>query len=128
MMQLRRILTLVAAALFIALGGWLMLDPWAVERLYPITLRDDMAVTEMRAVFGGLMAGVGAAVLWLDLAAKRQRDAAAAMALIFGGLLAARVVGFVGEGIPTGPVLNETVFEFVMFVGLTSTGAFARAE
>ena len=72
----------------------------------------------MRAVFGGMMLGIGAGVLWLAVGARRVMDAAIVLLFVFGGLLVARVAGYVGEGMPTGTVFNETVFEIVYFVVL----------
>jgi len=124
--RLRRGTTIIASLLFVALGIWLMLDPSAVESLYPMTLDKPMAVSEIRAVFGGLMTGCGLAVLALDLIIGRHRDAAMVLALITAGLVIARVVGLVFEGMPSGPVLNETVFEVVLLSILIATGAFNR--
>ena len=124
--RLRRGITIFAALLFVGLGIWLMLDPMAIEDLYAMSLNDDMAKSEIRAVFGGLMGGVGAAVLALDLVYGRQRDAAMALATVTAGLVVARIVGVVGEGFPTGPVLNETIFEVVLFTALVATGAYRR--
>ncbi len=106
----------LVSVLFVGLGIWLMLDPLAVEELYPMRLVGPMAVSEIRAVFGGLMGGIGAGVLWLIWRKRRAMDGGAVMLFVFGGLLVARVVGFAEEGMPNGPVLNETIFESVVFV------------
>lgn len=106
----------LVAVLFVGLGIWLMLDPMAVEDLYPMRLEGPMAISEVRAVFGGLMGGIGAGVLWLIFRKRRAMDGGAVMLFVFGGLLVARVVGLAEEGIPNGPVLNETIFETVVFV------------
>ena len=106
----------LVSVLFVGLGIWLMLDPLAVEELYPMRLVGPMAVSEIRAVFGGLMGGIGAGVLWLIWRKRRAMDGGAVMLFVFGGLLVARVVGFAEEGMPNGPVLNETIFEAVVFV------------
>lgn len=123
---MRRIITLGAALLFVGLGIWLMLVPVAVEDLYPISLNEPMALSEIRAVFGGLMLGVGVAVLLIDLACKRQRDAAMIMAVIAAALVVARIVGAFVEGIPTGVVRTETIFEVILLVLLIATGAFKK--
>ncbi len=122
----RRFLTIAAAVLFIALGFWLIFDPLAVESMYPISLNEPMAISEIRAVFGGMMLGVGAAVLALDLIFKRAREAAMVLAMITAGLVVARVVGFAYEGSPSGVVLNEVIFEVVLLGALVVTGAFRR--
>lgn len=124
--RLRRGITIVAALLFVGLGIWLMLYPMAIEELYEMSLNDDMAKSEIRAVFGGLMGGVGAAVLALDLVYGRQRDAAMALATVTAGLVVARIVGMFGEGFPSGPVLNETIFEVVLLTSLVASGAYRR--
>jgi hypothetical protein len=49
-----------------------------------------------------------------------------ALATVTAGLVVARIVGVVGEGFPTGPVLNETIFEVVLFTALVATGAYRR--
>ncbi len=124
MIAFQRGLVSFGAILFIGLGIWLMVDPYAIESLYPVTLDGAMGVSEMRAIFGGLMSGVGAGVLWLV-----RRDAVAGgmvMVCVFGGLLLARVVGLIGEGVPNGPVLNETIFEIVFFVAVVIATARIR--
>ena len=124
----RRVITIGAALLFVALGFWLMFYPGAVEELYPVTLNDPMAFSEVRAIFGGMMLGIGVAVLALDVLCKRHRDAALVLAIITGGLVLARLVGFYYEGWPTGVVLNEVIFEFVLLTLLITLGAFRRSE
>lgn len=128
LISIRRPVTLVAAALFVALGFWLMLDPAAIEGLYPISLNEPMALSEVRAVFGGLMLGVGASVLLLDIWLKRSRDAAMVLATITGGLVLARLFGFSFEGSPSGTVLNEVIFEFCLFAILVISGAYRCAD
>jgi len=121
MITLHRSIVSVVAILFVGLGIWLMLQPRAVEDLYPMVLTAPMGVSEIRAVFGGLMLGVGMAVLWLMWRAKRAIDAGMVTLFVFGGLLLARIVGLYGEGIPHGPVLNETSFETVVFFAVLAT-------
>ena len=116
MMTLHRSIVSVVALLFAGLGLWLILQPRAVEGLYPMRLDGPMAISEIRAVFGGLMLGVGAALAWLVWGARRAVEAGMATVLVFGGLLVARLAGLVGEGVPEGPVLNETILETVVFV------------
>lgn len=122
--SLLRGITLGVALLLVGLGIWLILEPKAIETLYPISLNAPMAVSEIRAVFGGLMAGIGGALLLLDLVYKRRRDAAMVLATVMGGLFLARIVGFGVEGFPSGPVLNESIFEIVTFVVLVALGAY----
>lgn len=126
MMTLHRAILSINALLFIGLGFWLMLQPQAVEGLYPLRLDGPMAMSEIRAVFGGLMLGVGAALLWLTRQPGRAVEAGIATLLIFFGLLFARVVGYVSEGMPEGAVLNETIFETVVFVFVLVTTLMVR--
>ena len=103
-----------------------MVEPDAVERLYPLTLDKPMARSEIRAVFGGFMGGAGAALILLDLRYKQPREAAMILATMMGGLSLARIVGFVYEGFPTGIVLQETIFEVILFTLLVILGAYRR--
>ena len=128
MVMLHRSIVSVVAILFVGLGIWLMLQPEAVEDLYPMRLEGPMAVSEIRAVFGGLMFGVGAAVIWLVWRVRRAMDGGAVMLFVFGGLLIARIIGLVGEGFPHGPVLNETIFETVVFVLVLVTTLIVRNQ
>lgn len=124
---LLRGITLCVALLFVGLGLWLMLQPEAVESLYPLSLNAPMAISEVRAIFGGLMMGIGGAVLLLDLGYGRRRDAAMVLATVAGGLLLARIVGLSVEGVPSGPVLNESLFEIALFTLLVVLGAYRRS-
>lgn len=126
MIVLHRSIVSIVALLFVGLGIWLMLYPRAVEDLYPMRLEGAMAVSEIRAVFGGLMLGVGAAVLWLVWRVRRAMDGGAVMLFVFFALLLARVVGFLAEGMPSGAVLNETIFEAVVFVVVLVTTLMVR--
>ncbi len=121
MLAFHKGLVALVSILFIGLGIWLMLDPLAVESLYPMQLEQPMAVSEVRAVFGGLMGGIGVGVLWLIWGKGRAMDGGAVMLFVFGGLLVARIAGLVGEGMPHGPVLNETIFETVVFFLILAT-------
>ncbi len=103
-----------------------MIEPDAVERLYPLTLDEPMARSEIRAVFGGFMVGVGAALLILDLLYKKEQEAAMVLAIMMGGLTLARIVGYSQEGFPSGTVLHETIFEVSLFFLLIGLGAFRR--
>lgn len=105
-----------------------MVEPDAVERLYPLTLNEPMAHSEIRAVFGGFMGGAGAALLLLDLRYNKPREASMVLATMMGGLSLARIVGFVYEGFPTGTVLQETIFEVVLFIFLVILGAYRRED
>lgn len=120
-------ITRAGAVLFAALGVWLMLQPQMVAVFYPVTLDGPMAVSEMRAIFGGMMLGSGAAVLALDFWRRDPQSAALVLALVTLGLLLARVVGLAVEGIPSGPVRNEAIFEVLLFSALVATGALRRA-
>jgi len=95
--------------------------------LYPISLNAPMAISEVRAIFGGLMLGTGVAVLLLDCVSKRQQDAAMVLATVTGGLFFARIVGLSIEGFPSGPVLTESIFETVLLALLVGLGAFRRS-
>jgi|GEM_PF-2059488 len=121
MFALHRYTIIIVAVLFVGLGLWLMLQPRAVEMLYPMTLDAPMAVSEIRAVFGGLMLGTGGAMLWLALWLKRWVDAGVLTLFVFGALLLARIVGLAVEGVPSGAVLNETIFETVVFFLVLAT-------
>ncbi len=116
MIVLHRSIVSLVAILFIGLGIWLMLYPRAVEDLYPMRLEAPMAVSEIRAVFGGLMLGIGAAVMWQVWRLRRAVDGGVILLFVFLALLVARVVGYVAEGVPSGAVLNETIFETAVFV------------
>lgn len=116
MLRFYRLFVGFLSLLFTGLGLWLMLDPLAVMDLYPMTLDAPMAVSEIRAVFGGLMMGTGLACLWLSVLRGQAYEAGGVMIVIFGALLLARIVGFANEGMPSGVVLNETIFELVSFV------------
>ena len=94
------------ARVFLAIGALIMLGTGALFLLRPETLTDGMGVelptaagrTDVRATYGGILAGIGVYLAW----------AAATPARVYGGLVAAgtvsvcaalaRVVGFVAEG------------------------------
>ena len=125
---LLRTITWSVSALFVGLGLWLMIQPQSIENLYPISLNGPMAFSEIRAIFGGMMAGIGGAVLSLDLIYKRQQEAAMVLATVIGGFVLARLVGLGIEGFPSGAVLTETIFEIVAFTLLVGLGAYRPSE
>lgn len=111
----------LSGLLFAALGVWLIVAPQWVEIFYGIKMTTPMAVSEMRAVFGGMMLGVGLVVLWLDLLRHDLDAASGVLVFVTAGLLVARAVGIVLDGFPTGPVRNETFFEVFLFLVLIIT-------
>ncbi len=118
-------LVLRASALaFGAIGAAWLFAPARLAPLVGIELTSPTALTDARAVFGGLECGIAALLWWCARDAARV-DFGLWLALAgFGGLAAGRVVGFALDG--PGDAFGNALFaaELVGF----AAAAFARAR
>jgi len=92
-MTLARIVLKLVGFLFVALGVWGLLSPVQFAGMAEVQLATPTAITDGRAVYGGLELGIGTFLL---LCANRQelvRSGLLAVLLIVGGLFIGRTIG-----------------------------------
>ena len=96
-MLLARILTWFQVAMFLLFGVWGFADPQGLARLSAISLPNSLAVAEFRAFYGGAAMGV-AALLFLTGRAGRWQDALWIQIVIYGSIVAGRLIHWVSTG------------------------------
>jgi hypothetical protein len=92
-MTLARVVLKLVGFLFVALGVWGLLSPVQFASMAEVQLATPTAITDGRAVYGGLELGIGTFLL---LCANRQelvRSGLLAVLLIVGGLFVGRAMG-----------------------------------
>lgn len=90
MQRLLSLTVLLGALANLGFGLFALAQPHQAAELSSLDLTPDSARAEYRAVFGGLVASLGACMLLV--LARRDRTGALLLALLFGGLVAGRIV------------------------------------
>lgn len=101
-MILARIVLLLSALPFLAIGVAFLLDPGGMAAHVGLSLRGTIADSDVRAVYGGLQIACGA-LLGLGCVAVRHASVRAALRvqiLLFAGLAGARLFSLVRVGSP----------------------------
>jgi hypothetical protein len=98
-----RLVLLLSALPFAALGLAFLLAPGALAARVDLALGSATADQDVRAVYGGLQLGCAALLLWGAARPERVRFALVAQLLLYGGLAAARAIGWAAAGAP-GPL------------------------
>lgn len=93
----RAIITL-SAILFIALGTAFLLWPAAMAAVVEITVSTPTAITDLRAVYGGMNLALGVYFATSIFSEARRKAALLALFAIFTGLAATRVFGIAVDG------------------------------
>ncbi len=107
----RRLFLAISAAVWLPYGLVCLARPETVASLTGMTLESTVANTEIRAMYGGLQAGIGILAL-AGLFAQRVADGALlTLALLCAGLLTGRVAGIAGAGDLSAYTLGAAAFE-----------------
>jgi hypothetical protein len=103
MLTLDRITVALAALLFLGLGAAFTLWPVPMAAVVGIELHSATALTDLRAVYGGMNLGLGIYFIIAFTTAGGRRSALTALIAIFAGLGTIRVVGIAVDG-PQDPI------------------------
>jgi len=99
-----RILVVVVAVVYIALGAWAVADVRGVASLLGITPAGPGSELELRAMYGGLEIGLGVFLLWCASNKTTLRTGLLCVAATVGGLGLTRLTGIVMD--PSQPSLQ----------------------
>ncbi len=96
-----RVLILVSAAIFLLFGSWLFAVPTALEGI-GIQLTSAAAITDVRAIYGGLELGLAAFLLVAQARPAWHRASLLLLACAIGGFAVGRLGGIIlaGTGSP----------------------------
>lgn len=90
-----RIFLAAMAIVWLPYGLYCFLDPGALRALAGVEASTPTAMTELRAMYGGLQSAVGALALLATVRPRLERAAIIMLAAILLGLAAARLLGVV---------------------------------
>ena len=96
-MRFARVFVLIAGVIFGLLGVWYGIDPTAAAAAN-VTATSPTGFSDIRAVYGGVSLGLGAAFLIAGVQKRDLRPAAALAALVCLGLGGFRTLGIVLDG------------------------------
>src|SRR3990172_1449047 len=94
----RRWFLAISAAVWLPYGVVCLVRPETVASLTGMTLQSTVAKTEIRAMYGGLQAGIGVLALAGLFAQRAAGGALLTLALLCAGLFSGRVAGIAGAG------------------------------
>lgn len=135
-MLFSRIVRGIIGAIYVFFGAWAIVSPAEITQMTEIPLTTPTAVTDGRAVCGGLTLGLGIAFL---LSATRLVDVRTAIAVLFLTLLFAVVARLIGVAVddggtePTfkvmrGEALFMTISAIALFLELRASFPAARSD
>jgi len=93
-----RIFLAVMAIVWLPYGLYCFLDPNALRALAGVTATSPTAMTELRAMYGGLQSAIGALSLTATVRHHLERPALIMLASLLPGLAAARLLGLLLDG------------------------------
>ena len=93
-----RIFLAVMAIVWLPYGLYCFLVPDALRALAGVTATSPTAMTELRAMYGGLQSAIGALSLAATVRHHLERPALIMLASLLPGLAAARLLGLVLDG------------------------------
>ncbi|MEO1936212.1 MAG: DUF4345 family protein [Myxococcales bacterium] len=83
-------------------GAMCFIDPGLLAESSGVVATTPTATTEIRAMYGGLQAAIGALALLAAIKSHLAKSALIALAMLSGGLLTARLIGLAMDGGYTG--------------------------
>ena len=110
----RRVLWL-GALMFVPFGLWILWDPTGLAAMTERALPTPTAMTESRAVDGGVLVGLGLFFALAALDPAKARAGVLALLLAFAGPFVGRVVGIVVDG-GTAATYRVAVLELAMTI------------
>jgi hypothetical protein len=110
-----RLVLWIGGILFVPFGLWILFDPHALAAITERPLPTPTAMTESRAVDGGLVIGLGLAFILAAVDPTKTRAGLLVMLLTLGGAFVGRCVGVILDGGTPG-TYNVAAFELVLAV------------
>lgn len=122
-----RIILLVTALLFVALGAAFLTIPVRLADIIDLGVGEPAALADVRAVYGGMQIGFGVFLTWCGLAIPRVRTGLLAALMVFAGLALGRFLGIVAE--PSQPAITFVLLAVeILGVVLIGTGIVVGGE
>lgn len=106
-----RIFLALSALVWLPYGIWCFIDPAQLAGSAGVAFQSGTGSTELRAMYGGLQAGLGALALAGVLRASLTRAALVALLFLTAGLASARMAGVALDGSPSSYTLVALAFE-----------------
>lgn len=114
-MNILSILQIIAAVGTIATGLLALLKPKSIDGFTGITATGPRGITEVRAIFGGLFIGLGAAAILLNTQAAYQM-----LGITYGAIAAVRIVSmFLDNSVEKSNIISaivEVVFAVILML------------
>ncbi len=107
-----RIFLGLSALVWLPYGIWCLIDPAQLAASAGVAYQSATGSTELRAMYGGLQAALGALALAGVLRASLERTALVALCFLTVGLASARSLGLALAGEPSSYTLAGLGFEF----------------
>lgn len=111
-----RIFLGLSALVWLPYGLWCLLNPAQLADTAGVAFQSATGCTELRAMYGGLQAGLGALALGGALRASLERPALIALLFLTAGLASARMTGVALDGSPTSYTILGLGFEIATAV------------
>jgi hypothetical protein len=112
-----RVGRLVLGLVLVAAGAYLALSPEKIVDWFGATPKTTSDVINLRASYGGTLAGIGAFIAWLPALRPWPRAVLGLLGWAMLGILAARLVGFATDGNPDSRQFIWVIAEVVLVVG-----------
>ena len=106
-----RIFLALSVLIWLPYGIWCLLDPAQLAGSAGVSFVSATGSTELRAMYGGLQAGLGALALGGVLRASLERPALLALLFLTAGLASARIAGLALDGSASTYTLAALWFE-----------------
>lgn len=113
-----KIYLFLSALSWLPYGLYCLFNPSLLTELAGITMTSATAVTEIRAMYGGVQIAVGVICLVALFNILMIRPALATMAFVLSGLAVSRAIGLVVDGSATEYTIGALVFE-TLFAAVT---------
>lgn len=110
---------LLNGLLFLGLGVAYLLMPVRMAAKTDFVLSSDVAVIELRAIYGGMEVAVGALLVFCALRNGWMTSGLVFTAIVYGGFVAGRVIGMIAADNPGGMTWKLLAFEVTdLLIGL----------
>jgi hypothetical protein len=125
-----RILLIVSVLIWLPYGLYCTFAPGYLAEAAGVVGSTPTGVTEIRAMYGGLQAGVGAMCLFALMRPDFARSALIALCFLTGGLFVARFTGFVLDDSGSTYTHSTLVFEsgYALIAGYMAWGPTAAGD